>query len=58
LFTGSPFQAKVVDPNKVHFVGGASVIDPATNTVKLTLNQINTIEVDTHLAGPGKETDF
>jgi hypothetical protein len=47
---GSPFRAKVVDPEKVQLIGN---IDSATNTMKLILNQVNSIELDTRNAGPG-----
>jgi len=51
LWKGSPFHAKVVDPEKIQVIGN---IDSATNTMKLVLNQVNTIELDTRNAGPGK----
>lgn len=52
--TGSPFRPKIVDPTKVKAVGGwDKVVDPLTKVMNLQAGEVNKIELDTKMAGPG-----
>ena len=51
--SGSPFEAKVVDPRKVYVVGGWESVLDANNRMLLKINEVKVIEFDVRQAGPG-----